>query len=591
MRTRIAGVALVCVLALVAATTAQERPRLDAVRLDPLTTILDAFSDHPVVALGEGAHGNMAGHALRLALLRHPRFATIVNDIVVESGSARDQASIDAYIRGDDVPETIVREALENSATATPVWDRPMFVEFFRAVRDLNAGLPPARRIRVLLGDPPIDWATVKTPADYRPWLMQRDSHPAALIQREVLARGRKALVVYGDGHFQARRERPGRSLVGILETSGVRVFVITSTYADLTKFQPNVASWQLPALAMVKGTPLGAIPYEAFFGPPPPVDFFRANPNIEDHYDALIALGTGASLRIAPAGYPRCADPDYIERRVGRMVATGMPPTVRDRLAQECAAAKPQGVAQEQPAPLPVDAAFEVTSVKRVTDPTAQVSARSSTNGRLSAVFTVRTLVQLAYGYPETLRDNQVVGGPSWVNTDLFEINATFEGPIAIAPNSPPVRLLAMERRLLADRFQLKVHQETRPLRVFDLVVSRDDGRLGPRLKRSDGSCAPSCGVKRSVAGGMSAKGIPLSRFALLISFLPDVQRIVRDRTGLTDAFDLDIDFARSETADPQEHPPLMTALKEQLGLELRATTAPANVIVIDHVEQPMPD
>ena len=245
----------------------------------------------------------------------------------------------------------------------------------------------------------------------------------------------------------------------------------------------------------------------------------------------------------------------------------------------------------QEQPAALPVDAAFEVTSVKRVTDPTAQISARSSNNGRLSAVFTVRTLVQLAYGYPDTLRDDQVVGGPSWIDTDLFEINATFDGPIAIAPNSPPVRLLAMERRLLADRFQLKVHQETRPLRVFDLVLSRDDGRLGPRLTRSDGSCAPACGVKRSVAGGMSAKGIPIARFALLISFLPDVQRIVRDRTGLTGAFDLELDFAREASPEPQAQPALMTALKEQLGLELRATTAPANVIVIDHVEPPMPD
>jgi hypothetical protein len=172
---------------------------------------------------------------------------------------------------------------------------------------------------------------------------MQRDSHPAALIQREVLARGRRALVVYGDGHFQLRRERPGRSLVGILEASGVRVFTITSTYADLTRYQPDVASWQRPALAMVKGTPLGAIPYEDFFGPAPPVDIFRANPRIEDHYDALISLGTPDALRLGPIHYPRCAEPDYVERRVGRMVATGMPPTVSERLAKECAAAKPQ--------------------------------------------------------------------------------------------------------------------------------------------------------------------------------------------------------------------------------------------------------
>ena len=120
--------------------------------------------------------------------------------------------------------------------------------------------------------------------------------------------------------------------------------------------------------------------------------------------------------------------------------------------VALVAAAAVSRLVAQE-PAPLPVSATFEVTSVKRVTDPTVQIGARSISGGRLAAVFTVRTLVQLAYGYPDTLRDAQLGGGPSWINTDRFEINATFDGPIAIAPNSPPVRLLAMERALLADR------------------------------------------------------------------------------------------------------------------------------------------
>ena len=154
----------------------------------------------------------------------------------------------------------------------------------------------------------------------------------------------------------------------------------------------------------------------------------------------------------------------------------------------------------------------------------------------------------------------------------------------------------------VLADRFKLRVHQETKPLPVFDLVRSRADGRLGPRLVKSDGSClplpstsapisdfTPYCGVKRSVPGAMSAEGF-LSRFALLISFLPDVQRIVRDRTGLTEAFDIDLDFAR-DAADAQDKPPIMTALKEQLGVELRPATGPVDVIVIDHVEPPTPD
>ena len=172
--------------------------------------------------------------------------------------------------------------------------------------------------------------------------MLRRDSHPAELIQREVLARGRRALVVYGDGHVQARSERPGRSLVGILETAGTKVFTVTSTFADLAKFQSEVAAWPRPWLASLKGTFLGRVPYETFFGPPPPVEFFKAHPNIEDHYDAVLVLGTAESLRLAPIEYPHCAEPDYVKMRVARMTLSGMPATVGERLAKECAAAKP---------------------------------------------------------------------------------------------------------------------------------------------------------------------------------------------------------------------------------------------------------
>ena len=319
---------------------AQEAGRRPAVRLDPASVILDAFATHPVVALGEGAHGNVLGHAFRLTLIRDPRFAALVNDIVVESGSATYQDVMDRFVRGETVPASALRDIRENTVTATPAWDRPMFDEFFQAVRDLNRSLPRERQLRILLGDPPMDWSTVRNADDYRKVLLQRDSHPAGLIRREVLARGRRALVVYGDGHFQARTERPGRSLVGILETGGTSVFSITSTYTDLSRFQSDVASWRTPGLAVLTGSLIGAAPYEAFFGPPPPVDYFKANPNIEDHYDAVLVLGTPSSLALGGLDYPRCAEPAYVNMRVGRMVLTGMPPTVADRLAQECARA-----------------------------------------------------------------------------------------------------------------------------------------------------------------------------------------------------------------------------------------------------------
>jgi hypothetical protein len=283
--------------------------RRQAVSMDPIGAIVDAFQTTQIVALGEGPHNNEQGHAFRLALVRDPRFARVVNDIVVESGSARYQDVMDRFVRNEEVPAEALRELRENTVIATPAWDSPIYDEFFRAIRDVNTSLPRERQFRVLLGDPPIDWNVVRTQEDYRPWLRARDSYPADVIRREVLARRRRALVIYGDGHLQARSERPGRSLVGNLETGGASLFIVTSTFADLAKFQPDVASWRTPAFARLPGTMLGAVPYEFFFGPPPPTDYFRANPRLEDHYDAVLYLG--ALRTMAPLSYPRCAAPE----------------------------------------------------------------------------------------------------------------------------------------------------------------------------------------------------------------------------------------------------------------------------------------
>lgn len=344
-KTRHALVASLIAASLAAAAItgyAQDSARRPAVRLDPASVILDAFASHTIVALGEGPHGNEQGHAFRLGLIRDPRFPAVVNDIVLESGSARYQDFIDRFVQGEDVPEAWLGAMRENTVVATPAWDRPMFEEIFHVVRDVNRSLPRERRLRILLGDPPIDWSEVKTPDQYRPWLLKRDSHPADLIQREVIAKGRRALVVYGDGHLQARTERPGRSLVAILESSGTRVFAITSTFADLTTFQPDVATWSMPGAAMLGGTLIGAAPYETFFGPPPPVDFFKANPRIESHFDAVLVLGAPASLRLGRLSYPRCAHPDYRRMRIVRMGIAGLPPSSGERLREECAAAAP---------------------------------------------------------------------------------------------------------------------------------------------------------------------------------------------------------------------------------------------------------
>ena len=132
---------------------------------------------HAIVALGEGPHGNDQGLAFRLALIRDPRFSAIVNDIVVESGSARYQDAMDRFLRGE-LPDSVRHPSAgrrPRRAAAVPAGGS-------------HSGLGWHGRSRHTLHDPT------------RAILSQRDSHPAEVIRREVIAKGRRALVIYGDG-------------------------------------------------------------------------------------------------------------------------------------------------------------------------------------------------------------------------------------------------------------------------------------------------------------------------------------------------------------------------------------------------------
>jgi len=314
-------VAVAAALLAISATGAhgQSKP---AVPLEPIAAILDAFRTHDIVALGEGRHNNEQGYAFRLALIRDPRFAATVNDIVVESGSAAHQDVMDRFIRGEAVPNTELRLAWQDTTVPDGPWDVPMYEEFFTAVRTLNASLPPERRLRVLLGDPPFDWEHA-TRDEAIAISSRRDPFPAELIQREVLAKQRRALVIYGDAHFL--RRPLGSSLVTRLAAAGARVLNIwTHTTAnDLQTLQADISTWRIPSLAFTAGTTLGAASFS----------FFRAlggsdATRMEDQFDAVLYVGPSASItvrrsEIAPS---LCADPEYMKMRVSRMTLMERP-------------------------------------------------------------------------------------------------------------------------------------------------------------------------------------------------------------------------------------------------------------------------
>jgi hypothetical protein len=283
-----------------------------AVPVEPVGAILEKFQSYSVVALGEGSHGDLNSLKFRLALIRNPRFSQTVNDIVVEAGNARYQERIDAYVRGDDVPAGIVREACRNTTNPNMGPDYPSFEEIFHAVRAVNLTLPAERRIRILLGDPPFDWSGVRAVADLaRPGgilTADRDPFVANLVLRESIAKNRRALIVYCDGHY---RRGDQASLISHLEKGGTKVFSIWTTTANgLSAWQSDAHSWPVPSLASVRGTLLGSAMVPMWHPLP-----------LEKQVDAVLNIGV-----FAPGSIPReyCNDPEYVKMRLFRLDLRG---------------------------------------------------------------------------------------------------------------------------------------------------------------------------------------------------------------------------------------------------------------------------
>jgi uncharacterized protein (TIGR03435 family) len=152
---------------------------------------------------------------------------------------------------------------------------------------------------------------------------------------------------------------------------------------------------------------------------------------------------------------------------------------------------------------------------------------------------------------------------------------------------------MLPMMRALLAERFKLVTHHEVRSLPIYSVVIARGDGRLGTSLR-------PSTEPRRLVQDGLGVfivRGETIERLAVRLS--QAARRPVVDRTGLSGTYDIDLHFAPlglatatgADASPPTDAPSIFTAVQEQLGLKLEATTAPVDVLVIDHVEKPTAD
>jgi uncharacterized protein (TIGR03435 family) len=234
----------------------------------------------------------------------------------------------------------------------------------------------------------------------------------------------------------------------------------------------------------------------------------------------------------------------------------------------------------------------FEVSSVKPA-NPRTGIDMRTYPGGRLSATnCTLKQLVMAAYGMTQQY---QVDGGPSWVDVDRFEVEATAGKDFSQDPDrvialgrEAPRKMMLMLQTLLEERFRLKVHHETRQNVVYRLVVAKSGPKL---LPTTDSTQRPFVGIERK--GPVTQAAIGLAMFGKNASMALLAERLagslahpVFDETGLTGNFDFRFEYAADET-QPDQGPSIFTAI-QQLGLNIEATKGPVGLVVIDHAEKP---
>ena len=237
---------------------------------DPVEGIVRLFDTYRIVMLGE-IHECRQQYDLLRRLVAAPRFAERVNDIVVEFGNARFQGVVDRYIAGEDVPLDEVQRAWRDTVGAMgPV--SPVYGEFYAAVRAANAKLPKPRRLRVLLGDPPIDWDRVRAREDIAVFLPFRDEFYAGTVRQEVLAKKRRALLIMGAGHFRRTAGRPGM-VENELLMALVKPYVIlpgNDMVGGYDEVDPRFEQSPAPWLMEMAGSWLGDLPTPGLHGGPP---------------------------------------------------------------------------------------------------------------------------------------------------------------------------------------------------------------------------------------------------------------------------------------------------------------------------------
>jgi uncharacterized protein (TIGR03435 family) len=242
--------------------------------------------------------------------------------------------------------------------------------------------------------------------------------------------------------------------------------------------------------------------------------------------------------------------------------------------------------LAAQVPQPIP---AFEVATIKPVesTPRSPRYIVMEGPHRFVEKDYTLKLLIAAAYN----LNPKAVSGGPSWIESDHYDILALTPGQIQPSHDQQ----MAMLRTLLAERFKLSWHHEPKVFSIYALEIAKGGSKLKP-------STAPATDQPALISTVYPQRILMPARNASMADFVSVLQRAVLDRpvvdkTGLTGRYDFNLEWAPDESqfggdvgAAPSDTPvpPFFTAIQQQLGLRLEATRGPIETIVVDHAERP---
>lgn len=233
-----------------------------------IDVICVAFDKHNLVALAE-AHKLQEEHDFILVLIKSPQFNKKVKNIVVEFANALYQKTIDDYIAGKNIPLTDLRKAFRNTGFSPfSPWDAPVYERFFIEVRNVNQSLPQNQKLRIIAGDPPVNWNKSKEEIEKVKLNNPRDNHFANIVIKEVLNKNQKALLLIGGNHVYRHSWNPYSDIltgkvIDILEKDTPNSVYVIFTHAfenRNVKLESDLSNYDKPYIFELKKTWLGKI-------------------------------------------------------------------------------------------------------------------------------------------------------------------------------------------------------------------------------------------------------------------------------------------------------------------------------------------